>query len=90
MRPAQQLVAAVGDNIDSNAQAVENAGFAGDSEVLQVHQSAAAEVFHQRNAVLARQRHEFSSRRLLGEARDLEIRPVHAQQQAGALGDSFS
>ena len=57
LRSSQQFVAAVGYDIHAGAQAIEHAGLAADAELLQVHQSAAAQVFHQGQAMRARARH---------------------------------
>ena len=71
------------------AQAVEHARLAADSDRSQIKKRAAAQIFHQRNAALARERDQFRRGCLLGESRDLEIRTMHAQQQPRAFGDGL-
>src|SRR5208337_3425149 len=87
LRTAQQLVAAVGDDVHGSAQAVGDHGLAAHADIAQIEDLAAAEIFHDWDVVLASERDQFFQRRLLGEADDLEVRAMHAQQQSCAFGD---
>ena len=89
LRSAQQFVAAVGHDVHAGAQAVEHAGLAADAEILQIDERAAAQIFHQRYAALARERDQFGSRCLLGKSGNFKIGSMHAQQQPRALGNRF-
>ena len=85
LRPAQELIAAEGDYIHACAQAGAGQGFLRQTLRREVNQQAAAQVFHQRQATLARQCYQLLQRRALGEADNLEIAGVHAQQQPRPL-----
>ena len=68
---------------------VEHAGLAVDSEGTQIEESAAAQVFHERNVSAARQSDQFFEAGLFGEAGDFEVRTMHAEQEPCALGDGL-
>src|SRR5262249_40420828 len=88
LRTSKQLVAAVGDDVDAGAQAIEHSGLAMNPDGGQIKQGTAAEVFHQGKLVLARDGDQLFDTGLLGEARDFEIGTMNAQQQASFIGDS--
>ena len=79
--PPSSLSPLIGDDVDPRAQTGGDRGFAVHADAAQIEEFAAAQVFHHRDVVLAPQRHQLFQRRLLGEADDLEIRAMHAQQK---------
>ena len=85
MRPREQFVAAISDNIHARPQTVQNARFAAHANRIQIKQSAAAEVFNKRDASFLCQCNQILNSRLLCKSGDLEIRAVHAQNQPSPL-----
>ena len=83
----EQLVSAIGDDVDSAAQAVENAALSANAEMREIDERSAAQILHQRDVFLAGQIDQFRGRWLLGETCDFEIRAMHAKQQPRAIID---
>ncbi len=70
---AEQFVATVGDHVNPGPQTVEDAWLILDSNLRQVEQRPAAQVFHQREMVFAGHRRQFFNRWLLGKPGDLKV-----------------
>ena len=89
LRAAQQFVAAVSDDIDAGAQTVKHSHLAADSERLQIHQRAAAQILHKRQAMFPGHRDQFGRGSLFRESGNLEIRAVHPQNESRVLVDAL-
>ncbi len=89
LRTAQQLVAAVSHHIDAGAQTLCHARLAGHPSRSQVENCPAPQILHQGNPAGQRQLDQFVQTRLLRKTRNLEIRAVHAQQNARFFVDGL-
>ena len=81
LRSAQQFVAAERHHVDAAGDHLVDRRFVVQAVGLQIDQRTAAQVLHDRQVVLAAQRHQFLPRHLGGKADDAVIAGVHPQQQ---------
>ena len=87
LRAPHQLVAAESGNIDSGFQAHPCGRLVLHSPGSQVHQAAAAQIFHEQHAVLPGQLHELIQAGPFCETQDTKVAGVDAQQHPRALID---
>ena len=85
LRTAQQFISAESETSAGFATGARD-GF-GNSIGREIGDAAGAEIFVHGKMEAFAQRDQFRERRALGESSDAEIRRMHAQEQAGAIGD---
>ena len=86
LRPAEQLIAAEGDEVDTRFEALVDQGLV-HPVGLQVDHAAAAEILVQRQTVLVCEGRQLLQCRSAGEAFDAKVAGMDAQDQAGSLVD---
>src|SRR5207302_1194360 len=87
LRPAEQLVAAEGDDVRAVAHGLRNGLLAAQPESRGVEERPAAEVVDERDAALAREAREVAGCGLGHEPAEREVARVDPQDRPGLLGD---
>src|SRR5215472_10937821 len=78
LRSAEQLIAAVGDEIHPGAKAVEHGRFVVNPEALKINERAAPQILDEGKIPAMPKLYPLRGRRLFGESRDFEIRAMHS------------